>query len=1065
MSTEGVTDTAREEELLRHAADVVVELRPDGRLVYVSDSVERILGRTAASLKGLSFLELVIPEDHADSLAQFRKVVETGEDSITQFRVARGDGYRIEFETTARSFVDSEGRQRIVAVCRDVTERSSRRALDRERDAHHRVIAQSGGRPAAIATADGRILFSNRRFREVFGNDIGIDDIRARVSFASRPVMDSAWSRAKRGQSVDSISDEFEYNHEDGSTSWFSLTWENIRSDDENAQLALFWQDITQRKKIDHALRAVAGGISYAETRTLQPMIAMIAEALEMDRLVLGLLDEDQPDRLQILAAWQDGASLELDSMALPGLPDEAVARGESCIHPTALCQLMPAVRERIGHDYNCYAGLPLRRTDGRVIGLVGGYGRKSMRDTGLTRSLLSSFATHAAAAIERQNADEEIRANQDRFDALARHADDLLVEVDTDARITYISQACLSVLGVEPESLIGVRIEELTHPDDLEIAQRAIDQMASGNLRAVTVSRGRHADGSWRWFEARTNSFRASDGSPRGLILARDITERRRGELGRNLLYRVVQRGADLVFVCQPDATLLFANEAATRLLGSLDVDGVEEKPFHTLFTDLDAERLRSEILPNVSPQTPWSGELELLGSRDGTPIATEATIFLFHDAEETASSYLAVTLRDITERRNAEAALGQSELRLSQAQKMEAVGRLAGGIAHDFNNLLTAIIGYSHLVLEELGEGHRSHGDTEEILRAAERAGGLTRQLLAFSRRPVLQPGFVDLNAVVSDIDRMMRRLIGENIRLVTVQDGELRRIVADPGQVEQVIVNLVVNARDAMPHGGRVDVETANFQLLESLQTASGLLESGVYVLLRVSDTGIGMDESVRERIFEPFFTTKQPHEGTGLGLASVYGIVSAAGGQIDVASVPGGGTTFSVYLPAVIATADEAQPEAREGDARGNETILVLEDSDPVRELVKRTLEGAGYSVLAAESATAALRHCSRHAGEIDLLLCDVVLPNSSGPEVARRVVELRPRTRVLFMSGSTDNALSRHGLQPGTTSLVEKPFTPAIVLSKIRSLLDDDPEPLENALIPTDDPSFPVEHSD
>ncbi len=381
-----------------------------------------------------------------------------------------------------------------------------------------------------------------------------------------------------------------------------------------------------------------------------------------------------------------------------------------------------------------------------------------------------------------------------------------------------------------------------------------------------------------------------------------------------------------------------------------------------------------------------------------------------------------------------------------MNQAQKMEAVGRLAGGIAHDFNNLLTAIIGYSDLVLDELGEGHVAQRDAEEILRAAVRAGGLTRQLLAFSRRQVLQPEPVDLNAVVADIDRMMRRLITENIELVTLQAGELQPIIADPGQLEQVIVNLVVNARDAMPHGGRLQLETANHSVLVPRRTDSGMLEPGDYVQLSVSDTGSGMDEKTRAQIFEPFFTTKEADQGTGLGLASVYGIVRQSGGQIDVDSHPGTGTRFTVFFPVAEQPASPPGRRTESPAPGGDETILLVEDAAPVRRLVQRTLEKVGYKVLAAESATAALRHCARYEGRIDLLLTDVVLPKIGGPEIAIKARELRPGIRVIFMSGFSDETLARHGLTARSRALLEKPFTPTDVLERVRRQLDASEEP-------------------
>ena len=1060
MPSQVFSQEGRLEELLRHASDVVVELAPDGRLLYVSDAVERVLGRTAQSLVGLSFLEVVVPKDRPNALSAFRKVVETGDGAMIPIRVARMDGLRVELETTLRSFVSESHGQRIVAICHDVTERSARVAVDRQRNAYHRALAESGARPAAIADADGTIRFSNRRFREVFGNEVGVRELLARVSPESRISLESAWYQTTHAPGSSSGSHDFEFRRDDGSFSWYSASWEAIQSEDGQRRFALFCEDITQRKKIEHALRTIASGFSFTEPEELRPMIAMIAQALEMDRLVLGLLDEDSGP-LHVLVAWQDGEFIDIDRLELEGLPDSAVARGDACLHPTGVCQLMPSVAERMGPDFESYAGFPLRRLDGGVIGIIGGYGRKSIRDPDLMRSLLSSFATHAGAAIDRQRIDAEISANQDRFDALALQSDDMLIEVDANARIIYMSQASRSVLGIEPEDLLGRRVEELTHPDDHPTTRLTHAQLITGKGSWVTVSRGRHANGSWRWLESKISTFTASDGSPRAILLVRDITERRRGELGRDLLYRVVQRGADLVFVCQPDMKLLFANEAATRLVHWPSNDDSGRRTFDQLLSTKDAERLRIEILPRLEPTKPWSGELALSSSTGEEPIPTEATIFWFQGTEESAGRYLAITLRDIAKRRSAEEALRESEIRLSQAQKMEAIGRLTGGIAHDFNNLLTAIIGYSDLVLDQLGEEHGARSDTEEILRAAERAGGLTRQLLAFSRRQVIQPELMDLNAIVADTDRMLRRLIGENIELVTLQNGELHAILADPGQIEQVIVNLVVNSRDAMPRGGRIEIETTNFTAHEKVETSSGPLEIGDYVVLRVSDTGTGMEEAVLDQIFQPFFTTKQAHQGTGLGLASAHDIVSQNGGQIDVESVPDQGTTFSVYLPAARETLGTPDPTDRDLRTEGHETILLVEDSDSVRQLIQRTLEKSGYRVLAAESATAALRYCSRHSGEIDLLLTDVVLPRTPGPEVARRVVELRPGIRVLFMSGFTDDTLVRQGLRPGTSELLEKPFSPATALVRIRKLLDSPVRPLEDTLSST---SFPVEHS-
>ena len=374
-----------------------------------------------------------------------------------------------------------------------------------------------------------------------------------------------------------------------------------------------------------------------------------------------------------------------------------------------------------------------------------------------------------------------------------------------------------------------------------------------------------------------------------------------------------------------------------------------------------------------------------------------------------------------------------------------MEAIGRLAGGVAHDFNNILTAIGGYTDLLLADLPAGdHRRH-DVEEISQAAQRAAGLTHQLLAFSRRQVLQPKVISFNALVPDIEKMLRRLIGEDILLATVLDRRLGNVRADPGQLEQVIVNLAVNARDAMPNGGRLTIETRNVELDEVYATDHPSVKPGRYVMLAVTDTGVGMDEETKARIFEPFFTTKVRGKGTGLGLATVYGIVQQTGGHIWPYSEPGRGTTMRVYLPRVD---DPTDPIEHPGDAAlavgGTETILIVEDEAPVRAVTRHLLQRNGYTVMEAADGPAALALVDGEAAgqHIDLLLTDVIMPGMSGRELADQLRVRRPNLRVLFMSGYTDDAVVRHGmLEPGLAYL-EKPFRPTTLLRKVRGVLEN-----------------------
>ena len=379
--------------------------------------------------------------------------------------------------------------------------------------------------------------------------------------------------------------------------------------------------------------------------------------------------------------------------------------------------------------------------------------------------------------------------------------------------------------------------------------------------------------------------------------------------------------------------------------------------------------------------------------------------------------------------------------EAHLHQTSKMEAVGRLAGGVAHDFNNLLTIINGYSEILIEELVTDAKAIDYLKEIRNAGGRAASLTRQLLAFSRRQVLTPQVLDLNAVVSNLEKMLRRLIGEDIKLHTFLNPSLGRVKADPGQIEQVIMNLAVNARDAMPKGGNLAIETSNVELDEEYARNHPTVKPGPHVVLVVSDTGVGMTPETQARIFEPFFTTKEQGKGTGLGLATVYGIVKQSGGSVWVYSELGKGTTFKIHFPVASDSSAVKEPPKLETDlASGTETVLVVEDEDGVRSLVRLALVSGGYKVLETPDPESALAICASYDGPIHLLLTDVVMPQMSGPEVASKVAARRPGIRVLYMSGYTDDAVVHHGVLSQEMPFIQKPFSPAALRKKIREVL-------------------------
>ncbi len=439
-------------------------------------------------------------------------------------------------------------------------------------------------------------------------------------------------------------------------------------------------------------------------------------------------------------------------------------------------------------------------------------------------------------------------------------------------------------------------------------------------------------------------------------------------------------------------------------------------------------------EQWPTKGAALPWEKEL---GHKDGrrVPVLIAATIL-----DETNCMCV---IADLTERKRAEAALRRTEEQLRQAQKMEAIGNLAGGVAHDFNNLLSIILSYSRLLSQDMTASDPRRADLEEIENAGKRAQDLTRQLLAFGRQQILQPRVTDLNDVVAGMEKMLRRLIGEDVELAVIAARHLRKVKVDPSQIEQVIMNLSVNSRDAMPRGGKLAIETANVELDARYASDHVGATPGPHVMLAVTDTGTGMDKATQARMFEPFFTTKEKGKGTGLGLSTVFGIVQQSGGNIWVYSEPGRGTALKLYFPAtdeLVSTAGDSSPPPP-GMVRGTETILLVEDEERVRILARTILRRFGYHVLEAQSGGDALLICEQHTAAIDLMVTDVVMPRMSGRQLAERLHSLRPEMRVLFMSGYTDNSIVHHGVLDSGVPFLQKPITPETLVQKVREVLD------------------------
>ncbi len=638
--------------------------------------------------------------------------------------------------------------------------------------------------------------------------------------------------------------------------------------------------------------------------------------------------------------------------------------------------------------------------------------------------------------AIERKRGEEALQKREEHYRSLIENALDIISILNEDGGIRYASPSVRRVLGHEPAELVGRSLFSYVHPDDVPAAQDLLSPKHDGASESVSREfRFRHKQGNWSALEAAGKHFIDEAGKPGIIINARDVSERRRAEeelrLANETLRAVIDTSPLAIYTLDRDRKLRSWNPAAERMFG-WSAPEVIGQPLPTILPEEQHDTLAQFERILRGEETLRGVEARRL-RKDGSTLEVSIWTSPLRSATGEAVGIMAVVV-DNTERKRLE-----EQLRL--AQRMEAVGRLAGGVAHDFNNLLTIITGYTDLLLDRMHPGEPLRRQAEEIRKAASRAAALTNQLLAFSRKHVLQPKVVDLNEVVAELERMLRRLIGEDVNLVTWLDSKGGCVKADPSQIEQVIVNLVVNAREAMPSGGRLTIETKNVYLDEDYARTHVGVKPGPYVMLAVTDTGHGIDPNTLQHIFEPFFTTKK-QKGTGLGLATVYGIVKQSGGHIWVYSEVGKGSSFKIYLPRVAEPASEHEAALLPaGLARSEETILIAEDEDTVRALVREILQNKGYRVLEARHGGEALELSERYKGRIHLLVTDVVMPQMSGRELSERIHNAHPDMKVLYISGYTDNVMVPHGMLNEGAQFLQKPFAPEALARRVREMLD------------------------
>ena len=638
---------------------------------------------------------------------------------------------------------------------------------------------------------------------------------------------------------------------------------------------------------------------------------------------------------------------------------------------------------------------------------------------------------------LVRRRAERDLQASNELLRSVTEGITDAVFVKDRAGRYLLCNPATARFLGRSADEVLGRDDTALFTPDGAEQVM-ARDRRVMGTGTPETEEETLTAAGVTRTYLATKVPYRDKDGNVIGLIgISRDVTEVLRVAAERDALLARLQ----LHIARMPLSYVLFDadfrvtdwNPAAERALGYARAEALGKTPFDLI--PPGARERTDALLARIRAGDMAAHAVHENLTRDGRTVTFEWFNTPLTDAGGRFTGLLCLG-QDVTHR-----AVLEEQFR--QAQKMEAVGQLAAGVAHDFNNLLTVISGYSLLVLSSLPVLDPNRGPIREIYQAGERAALLTRQLLTFSRKEVVEPTVLDLNSVVDGACKMLKRLIGEDVRLETALTPGLDRVRADAGHLEQVLVNLAVNARDAMPTGGQLTVSTANVDVDAASARVQAEVAPGRYVLLVVSDTGTGMTEEVKARVFEPFFTTKGVGKGTGLGLATVFGIVRRSDGCVTVHSEVGRGTTFQIYLPSVgCAAPADSRSTAPQPLPTGSGTVLVVEDDDQVRGLTRLTLESLGYAVIEAPDGKEALRACKAHPGPIDVLVTDVVMPGLSGRQVAEQLGQIRPEVKVLYVSGYTDDAVVRHGVFQADVAFLQKPFTAASLGAKLREVLSE-----------------------